>query len=94
MQSPVTNFTIDSGCARSNWFGWPCDEPTEALRREYLLAPDDTARHAALVALHRRLWEALPTIPIGQYVTPYAARSNVHGILKSNPIVFWNIDKD
>jgi hypothetical protein len=44
--------------------------------------------------LHQRLWEALPTIPIGQYVTPYAARSNVHGILKSTPIVFWNIDKD
>ena len=94
VHSPVTNFTIDSGCGRSNWFGWPCDEPTEALRREYLLAPDDTARRAALVALHRRLWEALPTIPIGQYVTPYAARSNVHGILKSTPIVFWNIDKD
>ena len=94
VHSPVTNFTIDSGCGRSNWFGWPCDEPTEALRREYLLAPDDTARRAALVALHQRLWEALPTIPIGQYVTPYAARSNVHGILKSSPIVFWNIDKD
>ena len=51
VHSPVTNFTIDSGCGRSNWFGWPCDEPTEALRREYLLAPDDTARRAALVAL-------------------------------------------
>ena len=92
--SPVTNFTIDSGCGRTNWFGWPCDEPSEALRRDYLRAPDETARRAALVALHRRLWEALPTIPIGSYVTPYAARSNVHGILKSNPIVFWNIDKD
>src|SRR5438105_6019840 len=92
--SPVTNFTIDSGCSRTNWFGWPCDEPSEALRRDYLRAPDESARRAALAALHRRLWEALPTIPIGSYVTPYAARSNVHGILKSNPIVFWNIDKD
>jgi peptide/nickel transport system substrate-binding protein len=92
--SPVTNFTIDSGCGRTNWFGWPCDEQSEALRRDYLRAPDETARRAALVALHRRLWEALPTIPIGSYVTPYAARSNVHGILKSTPIVFWNIDKD
>jgi len=92
--SPVTNFTIDSGCGRTNWFGWPCDEPSEALRRDYLRAHDETARRAALAALHRRLWEALPTIPIGSYVTPYAARSNVHGILKSNPIVFWNIDKD
>ena len=61
--SPVTNFTIDSGCGRTNWFGWPCDEQSEALRRDYLRAPDETARRAALVALHRRLWEALPNDP-------------------------------
>jgi hypothetical protein len=40
------------------------------------------------------LWETLPTIPIGQYLTPYAARKNITGILKSSPIVFWNIDKE
>jgi peptide/nickel transport system substrate-binding protein len=94
VHSPVTNFTIDSGCARSNWFGWPCDDVSEKLRATYVTAPDETARRAALVALHQRLWETLPTIPVGQYVTPYAARSNVRGILKSNPIVFWNIEKD
>ena len=94
VNSPLTNFTIDSGCGRANWFGWPCDEEVERLRATYVTAPDDTARKAALVALHRRLWETLPTIPIGQYMTPYAARSNIKGILKSNPIVFWNIDKE
>ena len=94
VHSPLTNFTIDSGCARSNWFGWPCDEAVERLRAEYATAPDDTARRAVLVALHQRLWEALPTIPIGQYVTPYAARKTIRGILKSTPIVFWNVEKD
>ena len=94
VHSPVTNFTIDSTCGAKNWFGWPCDEPTEKLRQAYVTAPDETARKAALVALHERLWQALPTIPVGQYVTPYAARSNVKGILKSTPIVFWNIAKD
>ena len=92
--SPVTNNAIASGCDRTNWFAWPCDEPTEALRRDYLMAADGATRQAVLIALHRRLWESLPVIPIGQYVTPYAARGNVHGILKSTPIVFWNIDKD
>jgi peptide/nickel transport system substrate-binding protein len=92
--SPPTNFTIDSDCSRTNWFGWPCDREVEKLRAAYMTAPDESARREALVALHKRLWESLPTIPIGSFVTPYAALSSVHGILKSTPIVFWNIDKD
>ena len=94
VHSPVTNFTIDSGCGGKNWFGWPCDEEVEKLRVAYVTAPDDGTRRAALEALHTRLWETLPTIPIGQYLTPYAARKNITGILKSSPIVFWNIDKE
>ena len=92
--SPLTNFTIDSGCGRTNWFGWPCDETAEKLRRAYIVAPDEAARRVALVALHKRLWESLPTILVGSFVQPYAARANVKGILKSAPIVFWNIEKD
>ena len=79
---------------RTNCFGWPCDEEAEKLRRAYITAADEVARRTALVTLHQRLWESLPTIPVGQYVTPYAARSNVKGILHSAPIVFWNVDKD
>jgi peptide/nickel transport system substrate-binding protein len=94
VHNPVTNFTVDSGCGRTNWFGWPCDEQAEKLRFGYMTAPDDAARKAALVALHQRLWESLPTILVGSYVTPYAARKNIRGILKSNPIVFWNVEKD
>jgi len=93
MYSPLTNFTIDSSCDGKNWFGWPCDEPTDVLRRAYVAAPDDAARRTALVALQRRLWEALPVIPAGEYVQPYAARSNITGVLKSHIIVFWNIEK-
>src|SRR5207302_8468333 len=47
--SPLTNFTIDSGCGRTNWFGWPCDETAEKLRRAYIMAPDEDARRAALI---------------------------------------------
>ena len=93
MYSPLTNFTIDSNCKRNNWFGWPCDESTETLRRAYVAAPEGDARRAALVALQEHLWEVLPVIPIGEFVQPYAARGNVTGILKSHIIVFWNIAK-
>ena len=92
--SPLTNFTIDSGCGKTNWFGWPCDEEAEKLRYGYVTAPDEAARKAALVALHKRLWESIPTVLAGSYVTPYAARKSVRGILKSTPIVFWNVEKN
>ncbi len=94
MYSPLTAFAINSGCDGKNWFGWPCDQATEALRRAYVAAPDDAAQRTALVALEQHLWESLPLIPVGQYIQPYAARNNVSGVLKAHVAVFWNIDKD
>jgi peptide/nickel transport system substrate-binding protein len=91
--NPVTNFTIDSGCGKTGWFGWPCDEETQKLRQTYVDAPDEEARRAALVALQTHLWQAVPVVPVGQYIQPYAARSNISGVLKSHIIVFWNIAK-
>ena len=92
--SPLTNFTIDSGCGRTNWFGWPCDEEAEKLRTAYITAPDEAARRGGAGRLAQAAVGMFPTVLPGSYVTPYAARSNVSGILKSNPIVFWNVEKD
>jgi peptide/nickel transport system substrate-binding protein len=93
MYQPVTNFTIDSECGAKSWFGWPCDNETQALRQAYVDAPDEEARRAALAALQRHLWQAVPVVPVGQYIQPYAARNTLSGILKSHIIVFWNIAK-
>jgi peptide/nickel transport system substrate-binding protein len=93
MYNPVTNFSIDSACGGKSWFGWPCDEETQALRQAYVDASDEEARRVALVALQQHLWQAVPVVPVGQYVQPYAARDSLSGILKSHIIVFWNITK-
>jgi peptide/nickel transport system substrate-binding protein len=93
MSSPVANFTINSNCDGKNWFGWPCDAKTEELRMAYIRAADEGADPAALEALHRHLWEALPDIPVGQYTQPWAWRSNITGVLRSPLFVVWNIDK-
>src|SRR5262249_2181746 len=82
--NPVTNFTIDSSCDGKNWFGWPCDEETQKLRQAYIDAPDEEVRRVALVALQQHLWQAVPVVPVGQFVQPYAARDSLHGILKSH----------
>jgi peptide/nickel transport system substrate-binding protein len=93
MYNPVTNFTVDSECGGKSWFGWPCDEETQKLRQAYVDAPDAETRRVALAALQQHLWQAVPVVPVGQYVQPYAARDTVSGILKSHIIVFWNIAK-
>ncbi len=94
MSMPFANFTINSSCDGKNWFGWPCDPKTEELRTAYIRAADEGADQAALEALHRRLWQALPDIPVGQYSQPFAWRSNVTGVLRGPLLVFWNIDKN
>jgi peptide/nickel transport system substrate-binding protein len=93
MSSPLTNFTINSACDGDRWFGWPCDPKTEELRKAYIRAAEEAPSRAALEALHKHLWEVLPDIPVGQYVQPWAWRSNVTGVLRASLLVFWNIDK-
>jgi peptide/nickel transport system substrate-binding protein len=94
MSSPLTNFAINSSCSGDNWFGWPCDAKTEGLRSAYIHAAEEGPSRTALEALHSHLWEALPDIPVGQYIQPFAWRSNVTGVLRAHLFVFWNIDKD
>ena len=94
MSSPLTNFAINSNCGGDNWFGWPCDPKTEELRSAYIRAAEEGPSRAALEALHSHLWKALPDIPVGQYIQPWAWRSNVTGVLRAHLLVFWNIDKN
>ena len=94
MTSPISNFAINSSCDGKNWFGWPCDAETEKLRAAYIQAADEGPSQAALEALHRHLWQTLPDIPVGQYVQPFAWRSNITGVLHAPLLVFWNIAKN
>ncbi len=93
MFSPLTNFGVGMACGGKSWFGWPCDEQAEALQLAYVRAPDEPARRAALEQLHRRLWEVVPLITVGQYTQPLAWRNNVSGLLTANVNVYWNVEK-
>jgi peptide/nickel transport system substrate-binding protein len=93
MFNPLTNFAISMACGGKSWFGWPCDEATEALIRDYVRAPDEAARREALETLHKHLWEVVPLVTVGQYTQPLAWRNNVSGLLTANVNVYWNIEK-
>jgi peptide/nickel transport system substrate-binding protein len=43
--------------------------------------------------MHRRLWEVLPYIPLGQFRQPFLWRKNITGVLRANNVVYWNIEK-
>jgi len=93
LASPLVSPSTIMTCDGKNFVGWPCDEKEEALRQEYIRETDPEKQKALVEAMHRRLWEVVPYVPLGQLKQPFLWRKNVSGVLKSNTLVFWNIDK-
>jgi peptide/nickel transport system substrate-binding protein len=92
MQSPVTNFAMQTNCDGSNWFGWPCDEEIEKLRKAYVAAkPED--RKAIIEALQKRYYETLPFLITGQFQSPVAYRRNLTGVPDALLFTMWNVEK-
>jgi hypothetical protein len=81
-------------CDGKNFVGWPCDEKEEALRQQYIQETDPEKQKALVEAMHRRLWEVVPYVPLGQLKQPFLWRKNISGVLKANTLVFWNIEKN
>ena len=63
------------------------------MRMHYIRETDPTKQRALLEAMHRRLWESLPYVPLGQFRQPFLWRSNVKDVVKANTVVYWNIEK-
>jgi len=92
--SPITHTSIGMGCDKA-WFGWPCDQKFEDLRKEWAFAPDIDTRKKVAVELSKRAYDQIPYISFAQWVNPVAYRSDkISGVL-SVPSVppMWNIEK-
>jgi peptide/nickel transport system substrate-binding protein len=90
--NPLTNLGTNMS-PEGTWAGWATDAETEKLRTEFIQATTMEARKAAVEKLHKRLWEVVPYVPIGQYLQPFAWRKNVSGVLPTSQLVLWNISK-
>ncbi|MCC7276472.1 MAG: ABC transporter substrate-binding protein [Alphaproteobacteria bacterium] len=92
--NPMTHTSIGMGCEKA-WFGWPCDQGFEALRRSWALAPDIEKRKEIAVELNKRAYELVPYISYAQYSTPQAYRADrLSGLLLSPSLPpMWNIEK-
>jgi peptide/nickel transport system substrate-binding protein len=93
LASPLTSPSTITTCDGKNFPGWPCDQVEEDMRLRYIREPDAAKRAALLEDMHRRLWEVVPYLPLGQFVQPFLWRSNISGVMRSNVLAFWNISK-
>jgi peptide/nickel transport system substrate-binding protein len=93
LSSPLTSPSTITTCDGKNFYGWPCDQVEEDMRMQYIRESDPAKQKELLVAMHRRLWEVVPYLPLGQFVQPFLWRSNITGVLRTNVLAFWNISK-
>jgi len=92
--NPITHVSVGMGCDKA-WFGWPCDEEFEALRKEWAFAQDLDTRKKLAVELSKRAYDQVPYISFAQWRNPVAYREDkISGVL-SVPSVppMWNIEK-
>ena len=93
LASPLTSPSTITTCDGKNFVGWPCDQVEEDMRIQYIREPDPVKQRALLEKMHARLWESLPYVPLGQFKQPFLWRKNITGVLKTNTLVYWNIEK-
>ena len=91
--NPLTFSAIGTGCD-SAWFGWPCDEEIERLRRAWAREGDPARQKQLLDELHARLVEIVPIVNLGLTHSPSAWRKNVEGVIDAPILVLWNVAKN
>jgi peptide/nickel transport system substrate-binding protein len=89
---PSTHIPL-RGNGPSAWFGWPVSPRLEALREQWLEAPDRAAQRAIAGQMQRIAFEEVPYLPTGQHFNPTAHRTNVVDIVKASFPIFWGVRK-
>ncbi|NOG69615.1 ABC transporter substrate-binding protein [Roseicella sp. DB1501] len=74
------------------WFGWPTMPKLEALRSEWLDAPNLAEQQRIAREIQEEGMREVPYIPAGQYFQPWTYRTNISGVLNGLPM-FWNVRK-
>ena len=92
ISSPLINPMVN-GRGDDAWFGWPEDPELEALRDEFIAADTPEAQAEVAERIQAHVIKVVNYIPLGQYLTVQARRSNIVDRIPSPVPVFWQIDK-
>ncbi len=89
VMNPGVNFFLRAH-GQAAFAGWPDSPALEALREEWLAAPDVDSQRGIATRIQSQAFADLPYIPLGQFFQPTAWRRSIAGVLKG-PTLFWNI---
>ncbi len=70
------------GNGMNSWFGWPEAPKLEALREQWLRAPDLTTQKGLARDIQLQAFEDVPCIPLGLYYQPVAYRNDLVDMMK------------
>ena len=83
---------LNATCDKAT-FGWPCDETLEKLRDQFAKETDPAKQKAIAEQVQLRVLEYPTHVPLGQFTTPTALRSNVNGLVSAPSLALWNVEK-
>jgi peptide/nickel transport system substrate-binding protein len=89
-QSNPVGHVFLRGNGKSGMMGWPDSPKIEALRQEWIDAPDLAARQKLAVALQLQAFNDVPYAPLGQYLQATAWRKDITDKLNGF-VKFWNV---
>jgi peptide/nickel transport system substrate-binding protein len=92
--NPVANMGLSGGCTEKAWFGWPCEERLEKLRRNWAYATDAVEQKRLATELQLAAYDSVPYVITGQYFGIRAYRKNIHGVLPAPVPFLWNVSKE
>jgi peptide/nickel transport system substrate-binding protein len=81
MDNPAGNSVL-RGNGKNAWFGWPTAPKLEAIRDQWLHAPDMATQKTLAADMQRQAFEDAPAMPLGLYYQPVAYRNDLSGMTK------------
>jgi peptide/nickel transport system substrate-binding protein len=79
--SPAGDLSL-RGNGMNAWFGWPDAPKLEALRDQWLRAPDLATRKALAQDIQLQAFQDVPCVPLGLYYQPTAYRNDLVDMMK------------
>ncbi|NOG70900.1 ABC transporter substrate-binding protein [Roseicella sp. DB1501] len=89
--NPAANNLI-RGHGRAALFGWPTIPRLEELRNAWFDAPHDATRAGIGREMQQVAFDQVPYVPLGQFFSPTALRSDLQGMLKGVAL-FYGIQR-
>ena len=80
------------GNGKAGIMGWPTAPKIEALRTEWIEAPDEAAQKKIAVEIQLQALQDVPYIPLGQYTYVTSYQKDISGVLDGF-VIFWNVKR-